>query len=124
MKNNDIEGLLTKKIQTPTDLMCCAYGLRDCEITVYSKLMEKPQTVENLSTIICRDRSTTQRAVKKLLDKGLIERDRQHLEKGGYFYVYKAISSEDVKKQILTRLDNWYTETRRFLLESWPNSID
>ena len=120
MKNNNLEGMLTKKIETPTDLMCCAYGLRDCEITVYSELMKKSRTVEDLSTIICRDRSTTQRAVKKLLDKGLIERDRKQLEKGGYYYVYKPISSEDVKEQILTQLDKWYKETRRFLLESWP----
>ena len=123
MKNNNtIEGLLIKKIDTHTDLMCCAFGLRECDITIYSSLMENPKTVEDISSLICRDRSTTQRSLKTLLDKGLIERERKHLEKGGYFYIYKSVSSDAVKKQILEQLDTWYRETRRFLLESWPQT--
>lgn len=125
MKNSkNLSGLLTQVIETPTDLMCCAFGLRDCEITIYSSLIDKPMTVEDISSIICRDRSTTQRALKSLLDKGLIERNRKHLEKGGYFYIYKSISSDEVRKQILAQLDQWYQDTRRFLLERWPNSIE
>ena len=125
MKNSkNLPGLLTQVIETPTDLMCCAFGLRDCEITIYSSLIDKPMTVEDISSIICRDRSTTQRALKSLLDKGLIERNRKHLEKGGYFYIYKSISSDEVRKQILAQLDQWYQDTRRFLLERWPNSIE
>jgi predicted transcriptional regulator len=81
-------------------------------------------TVEDISSIICRDRSTTQRALKTLLRKGLIERDRKHMERGGYFYIYKSISSEEVHKQILAQLDQWYQDTRRFLLESWPQSVE
>lgn len=123
MKNSHgLEGILTQKIEGPTDLLCCAFGLRDCEISVYSSLMNEPMTVEKISSIICRDRSTTQRALKKLLDKGLIERERKHLEKGGYFYVYKSISNEAIREQVLSQLDRWYNETRRFLLERWPKS--
>ena len=125
MKNSkNLTGLLTQVIETPTDLMCCAFGLRDCEITIYSSLLDISMTVEDISSVICRDRSTTQRALKTLLDKGLIERDREHLEKGGYFYVYKSISSEEVRKQILAQLDQWYQDTRRFLLESWPKIVE
>jgi predicted transcriptional regulator len=121
MKNsNPLSGLLTKNIENQTDLMCCAFGLRDCEVTIYSHLKDNPMTVEDISSVICRDRSTTQRALKSLLDKGLIERDRKLMEKGGYFYIYKSISSEAVRKQILGQLDQWYHDTRRFLLERWP----
>ena len=121
-RSNNLEGLLIQKIDSHTDLMCCAFGLRDCDITIYSSLLNNPRTVEDISSHICRDRSTTQRSLKTLLDKGIIERERRHLEKGGYFYIYKAVSSEEIKKQILEQLDTWYKETRRFLLESWPQT--
>ncbi|MGD2073136.1 MAG: helix-turn-helix domain-containing protein [Candidatus Thorarchaeota archaeon] len=123
-RSKNLTGLLTQRIETHTDLMCCAFGLRECEITIYSSLIDNPMTVEDISSIICRDRSTTQRALKTLLRKGLIERDRKHMERGGYFYIYKSISSEEVHKQILAQLDQWYQDTRRFLLESWPQSVE
>jgi predicted transcriptional regulator len=119
--SNNLEGLLMQKIESHTDLMCCAFGLRDCDITIYSSLLDNPGTVEDISSHIYRDRSTTQRSLKSLLDKGIIERERKHLEKGGYFYIYKAVSSEEIRKQILEQLDTWYQETRRFLLKSWPH---
>jgi predicted transcriptional regulator len=125
MKNTkNSTGILTQRIETRKDLLCCAFDLRECEITIYRSLIDTPMTVEDLSSIICRDRSTTQRSLQKLLDKGLVERDRKQMEKGGYFYIYKAVSSEEIRNQILTQLDQWYQETRRFLLESWPQSAD
>jgi predicted transcriptional regulator len=119
-----MEGLFTKSLQKPSDLLCCAFGLHDSEIDAYFCLLSGPHTVESISSVIMRDRSTTQRILNKLRKKGLIEREVQHIAKGGYYYVYRAVSTETVRKQMLTQLDKWYNETRRFLSSGWPQKAE
>jgi len=58
-----------------------------------------------------------------LKDKGLVEMDEQTFDRGGYYYVYRAISTDTVRGEILARLDRWYNETRRFLLEPWADPL-
>ena len=113
-------GLFTKNLEKPSDLLCCAFGLRSSEIDVYFSLLGGTRTVEDLEGKIDRDRSTVQRILQKLDSKGLIEREKKRIERGGYFYVYRAISTEAVKQQILEQLEHWYTETKRLLLSNWP----
>ncbi|RDE13690.1 MAG: TrmB family transcriptional regulator [Candidatus Thorarchaeota archaeon] len=121
MKTRDpLEGLFTRSLQKPSDLLCCAFGLHDSEIDAYFCLLTEPQTVESISSAIVRDRSTTQRILNKLRTKGLVEREARPIEKGGYYYMYRAISTETVRKQMLAQLDKWYNETRRFLSSGWP----
>lgn len=113
-------GLFTKNLEKPSDLLCCAFGLRSSEIDIYFSLLGGTKTVEELEAIIERDRSTVQRILQKLDHKGLVEREKKGIERGGYFYVYRAISTEAVKQQILDQLEHWYTETKRLLLSNWP----
>jgi predicted transcriptional regulator len=113
-------GLFTKNLEKPSDLLCCAFGLRSSEIDVYFSLLGGTRTVEDLETIIDRDRSTVQRILQKLDHKGLVDREKKRIERGGYFYVYRAISTEAVKQQILDQLEHWYTATKRLLLSNWP----
>ncbi len=117
-----MSGLFTKRFEKPSDLLCCAFGLCDSEIDTYFSLLSGPKTVESITLAIKRDRSTVQRVLNKLCKKGLVERELRSLEKGGYYYVYLAVSTEDVRKQVLSQLEKWYLETRRFLLGSWPEA--
>ncbi|MGV9102685.1 MAG: helix-turn-helix domain-containing protein [Candidatus Thorarchaeota archaeon] len=120
--NKSLEGLFSEAFERPSDFLCCAFGLRKSEIDVYFALLTGPKTVEELATdeSIERDRSTVQRVLTKLLDKGLVIREEKHLERGGYYYLYRAISEEAMKREILKQLDNWYQQTRSFLLNEWP----
>jgi predicted transcriptional regulator len=123
MKSQDpLGGLFAKSFEKPSDLLCCAFGLRDSEIDTYFSLLSGPKTVESISSAVGRDRSTIQRVLNKLCMKGLVEREEKHIEKGGYYYMYRAVSTETVRKQILTQLEKWYNETRRFLLANWPQT--
>jgi predicted transcriptional regulator len=78
-------GLFTKNLEKPSDLLCCAFGLRSSEIDVYFSLLGGTRTVEDLERKIDRDRSTVQRILQKLDRKGLIEREKKRIERGGYF---------------------------------------
>jgi len=115
-------GLFSKSFEKPSDLLCCAFGLRNSEIDTYFSLISGPKTVEQISELIEKDRSTVQRVLNKLHKKNLVERTTHYIERGGYFYEYSAKSTEDVRKEILAQLDEWYEATKSFLLESWPRT--
>ena len=115
-------GLFSKSFDKPSDLLCCAFGLRNSEIDTYFSLISGSKTVEQISEIIGKDRSTVQRVLNKLHKKNLIERDTHLIERGGYYYEYRAKSTNDVREEILTQLDEWYKATKSFLLQSWPQT--
>ena len=121
---NPLENLFSKTFDRPSDLLCCAFGLKTYEIDAYILLLAGSKTVEEITTKIDADRSTIQRALKKLLDLDLVTRERKELDRGGYYYMYHAVSAGNVRNQILQQLENWYQRTRKFLLESWSPEIE
>ncbi len=116
-----LDNLFSKRFDKPSDLLCCAFGLRDSEIDTYFALMSGEKTVEEIAQMIDRDRTTVQRVLKKLHKKGLVKRKSETFDRGGYYYVYNAISTGTVRKRILKQLDDWYSKTRKFLLAQWPD---
>lgn len=125
---NPMVGLFSKSFRKPSDLLCCAFGLRDTELDVYFSLIAGLKTVEEITEKIGKerpegiDRSTVQRVLNRLHSKGLALRETQTLQRGGYYYEYRAESSEIVRNQILEQLEEWYHATRKFLLESWAKT--
>jgi predicted transcriptional regulator len=115
-------GLFSKSFEKPSDLLCCAFGLRNSEIDTYFSLISGPKTVEQITELIGKDRSTVQRVLNKLHKKNLVERDTHFIERGGYFYEYSAKSTDDVREEILAQLEEWYEATKSFLLQSWPRT--
>ena len=115
-------GLFSKSFEKPSDFLCCAFGLRNSEIDTYFSLISGPKTVEQITDLIGKDRSTVQRVLNKLHKKNLVERNTHLIERGGYYYEYSAKSTDDVRKEILTQLENWYQATIRFLKQSWPQT--
>ena len=99
-----------------------SFGLRNSEIDTYFSLISGPKTVEQITDLIGKDRSTVQRVLNKLHKKNLVERNTHLIERGGYYYEYSAKSTDDVRKEILTQLEKWYQATRSFLKQSWPQT--
>lgn len=119
---NPMVGLFNKSFNRPSDLLCCAFGLRSSELDVFFSLVSGPKTVETISERIGKDRSTVQRVLNKLHSKGLVKRDTRNIQRGGYFYEYSAEDTDIVRDQILAQLEDWYKATRSFLLDSWSHS--
>ena len=115
-------GLFNKSFDKPSDLLCCAFGLRNSELDVYFSLISGPKTVEQIAERISKDRSTVQRVLNKLHTKGLAKRDTHKIQRGGYYYEYSAEKSEVVRDQILIQLEEWYAATKSFLKESWSQT--
>ena len=119
---NPMVGLFNKSFNKPSDLLCCAFGLRSSELDVYFSLISGPKTVEQIAERISKDRSTVQRVLNKLHSKGLAKRDTHKIQRGGYFYEYSAEETEIVRDQILVQLEEWYRATKSFLIESWSQT--
>ena len=119
---NPMVGLFNKSFNKPSDLLCCAFGLRNSELDVYFSLISGPKTVEQIAERIGKDRSTVQRVLNRLHSKGLANRNTRTIERGGYFYEYSAEESETVRDQILVQLEEWYQATKSFLKESWSQT--
>ncbi len=119
---NPMVGLFNKSFNKPSDLLCCAFGLRNSEIDVYFELISGSKNVEQIAERINRDRSTVQRVLNKLHSKGLVMRDTHKIQRGGYYYEYSAEDTEVVRNQILAQLEEWYTATKSFLIESWSQT--
>ena len=119
---NPMVGLFNKSFDKPSDLLCCAFGLRNSELDVYFSLISGPKTVEKIAKRIDKDRSTVQRVLNKLHSKGLVNRDTHKIQRGGYYYEYSAEATEVVRDQILVQLEEWYQATKSFLIESWSQT--
>lgn len=119
---NPMVGLFNKSFNKPSDLLCCAFGLRNSELDVYFSLISGPKSVEQIAERIKKDRSTVQRVLNKLHSKGLARRDTHKIQRGGYYYEYSAEETEVVRDQILTQLEDWYKATKSFLIESWSQT--
>ncbi|APW97016.1 TrmB family transcriptional regulator [Halobiforma lacisalsi AJ5] len=89
-------------------VMSCVFGIEDHETRTYLALCERPgSTIDELATVLDRDRSTINRSLSTLQDRGLVERDRRLLEGGGYVYQYTAVELPDAKEMLHEALNAW-----------------
>jgi predicted transcriptional regulator len=94
------------------DLLRCSFELNKTEYYVFMFLLkiDKSYTAAELAKNIKLDRTTVQKAIKKLADKNLVFRQQQNLEKGGYTFHYRIKNKEDIKKRMQAIVETWYEE--------------
>jgi len=103
------------------DLMRCALDLSALDIDVYFRLLDGETTVKEISNKLNRNRSTIQRALTNLINKGLATREPKTMKNGGYYFEYKAIPLEQVEKDLRERVKKWYAKLSTILEEHMLN---
>ena len=73
-----------------------------------------------LSKSLNLDISTVQRSVKKLYEKEILQRSQQNLDRGGYVFIYKIHSKNQIKNVILKIVQSWADRLGQEL-EKWEN---
>lgn len=93
-------------------LLECIYGLSDLDQRCFRTLVDAahPMTVDDLAAAVDRERSTTYRAVQRLYQSGLVEKDQESYETGGYCHVYRVTNSEGISDDLQRTLNEWYAE--------------
>jgi predicted transcriptional regulator len=123
MSLKEIQSILNAPEIGPEELIKCALGIKTTEIQAYCVLVNLgPITIQEVTERLSRSRSTAQRLLQNLVEKGLATREEELIGLGGYKYVYRAVPPERLKESIRDTLDRWY---RRMLdeLDDLPQKI-
>jgi len=119
----DIMNILNTEEITPQEIIKCALGIKRTEIQAYCVLVNKgPITIQEATDLLGKSRSTSQRLLQNLVEKGLATREEELIGLGGYKYVYKPIPPERLKETISRNLDSWYQKMQSEL-EDFPEKI-
>ena len=106
------------------EIMKCALGVRTTEVEAYCALATRgPATVLEIAGLLGKSRSTSQRLLQNLVDKGLASREEKLIGLGGYQYRYVAVSPELMKKTVKRTLDIWYERMLKEL-DRLPNKLE
>lgn len=100
------------------DLISCLLGLNELEKKVLLFLFETPSSsIIEISLSVDRHRSSVQKIVGQLIDKGLLMRKTVTLRRG-YNFIYDPIPKEKIKKTLLEDIDRW-SELVKERIERW-----
>jgi len=117
-----VQRIMTGQNVEASDVMHCFFGLRTLEIDVYFYLLKGQATVKDVSEALGRNRSSVQRAIQNLVQRGFAHRRTRTLRKGGYVYMYEAVSLAAMKDLIKAALDSFYLQIEKFLDQYWAKS--
>ncbi len=119
----DIQNILNADQITPQEIIKCALGIKRTEIQAYCVLVNKgPITIQEATDLLGKSRSTAQRLLQNIVEKGLATREEELIGLGGYKYVYKPIPPERLKATISKNLESWYLKMRSEL-EDFPEKL-
>ena len=111
---------LTRMNSTLRDLFIYLYDLSPLDLDILFLLIKekKPMTLEQISTIADRDKSTTFRSLQKLVSLGICVKETRTLKEGGYYHLYSAIDNKTFKIQTERKVkeleDSFHRLLRKF----------
>jgi len=89
---------LTRRGATCSDLLSCLYNMKQLELDVFYGLASRgPATLDEVSRMVSRDRSTTHRCLSRLLSAGLLYKQTRTLTEGGYYHVYSTVDPSTIR---------------------------
>ena len=96
------------------DIITCGFELSKGEFAVMMHLLPTGDelTAQEIAEELGKDRTTVQRAVSSLTDKGILRRRQMNRPKGGYTFLYSIRDKERLKERILLMVERWTNEVR------------
>lgn len=97
------------------DLIRCSFNLNMTEYNVLNFLMpgELTMTPAQIAGEMGLERTTVQKALKKLLASGLVIRRQKNLKKGGYTFFYALSGMEMIKNMMRNTINEWHALVER-----------
>jgi len=98
-------NLLTKKGASCTDLLTCLYNLKPSDLEVLLAVAKNENaTLDQISKIVQRDRSSVHRCLSKLVSANLVNRQTKSIKGGGYYHTYAMLDPGAIRKHALERV--------------------
>ena len=98
-----------KKIDL-NEVIRCSLNLTKAEFRIFEffiKNSNKRFESRDIAEALNLDLSTVQRSMKKMNEKGIIQRSQINLEKAGYTYSYCLCEKENIKKMVKQVVGGW-----------------
>ncbi|MFA6088913.1 MAG: helix-turn-helix domain-containing protein [Candidatus Woesearchaeota archaeon] len=91
------------------EVVVCSLGIRKIDFSILSIMYQTntEMTVFDIAKKAGVDRTTAQKSIKKLLEKGLIQRYQENLKSGGYLFLYRSKDKEMIKNKIEATINDW-----------------
>jgi predicted transcriptional regulator len=96
-----------------TSIIKCSLSLTKADFKVLSFMTQNTSewlTSDDLAKKLKLNLSTIQRAVKKLHEKELVDRNQNNLDNGGYIYIYKSKPKSDIADIIMKIVNAWVSK--------------
>ncbi|WP_208288741.1 helix-turn-helix domain-containing protein [Halobacterium sp. R2-5] len=92
------------------DLLGCIHGLNERDQLVFQVLQraEEGLAVDDVADRLDCERSTAYRSISRLLEAGVVEQRQVNYDHGGYYYVYRPRTPEEVAHEMQRLLNDWY----------------
>lgn len=109
-------SILMKDNASCTELMECFFDLAPQECEGFYALASRDRvTLDELSAMIRRNRSTTHRLLNKLVGLGLCYKETNAIPRGGYLHLYSAISPARITQLLSVKMDEFMGNLNRIL---------
>ncbi len=104
---------------TEEELIRCSFTLNKTEYNVLIFLLksDKAHKVSQISKAMKLKRTTIQKAIKNLVEKGLVNRTQKNLFRGGYVFLYKPNNKEEIKNKMKEITYKWYKRIEKAISE-------
>jgi predicted transcriptional regulator len=91
------------------DLIRCTFDLSKTELKIFLYLLKINKSIPSvdIANQIELDRTTIQKSLKKLLEKGIVDRRQNNLDNGGYVFLYSVKKKEELKTQMKEIIEDW-----------------
>jgi predicted transcriptional regulator len=101
------------------DLLGCIHGLNERDQMVFQLLQpaEEGLTVDDVVDRMDCERSTAYRSISRLVETGVVVQEQVNYEHGGYYYVYRSRTSEEVAHDMQRLLNDWYAAIGQLIQE-------
>ncbi len=97
----------------------CSFGLSQSQFRLLKLLLSRGElSVEEAANLLGKDRTTVQRSMKSLVQRGLVQRRQYNLENGGYQYHYLPQNKQDIKQRIKEHFEH-FSQMVHKELERW-----
>jgi predicted transcriptional regulator len=94
------------------DLLRCSFDLNKTEYRLFMYLLDQEESlsVSAIGEATGKDRTTVQKAMKKLIEQNIVHKHQVNLEQGGYTFVYAIKDKEFLRRRMLSVVEHWYNQ--------------
>lgn len=97
------------------EILKCSFNFNKTEFKVFKAVVKKnePISVNELSKIVNLTKSSVQKAIKKLIEKEIVERKQVNKKRGGFYYKYYLKNKEVFKQKLINKINNWSSSIKK-----------